>query len=241
MTLMTDQITIAKRFCGPPDSGNGGYSAGLLGKRFEGAAQITLKKPIPIERPLGVRAEGEGLALTDGDAPVMIARPDTLDLDIPMAPGLDAARVGRLRGTVAAETSPFRTCFVCGLDRAEGDGMGLIAGPVAHAHTCGHRLVAAPWTVGADLTEADGRAGAEFIWAALDCPGFFGAAASEPDLKALLGRITARIWRRPAARETCMVAGWPISADGRKRLTGTAVYDAEGAVLAAAKAVWITI
>ena len=46
------RIVIARRFCGPPDSGNGGYSSGLIANAISQNAECTLRKPIPIEREM---------------------------------------------------------------------------------------------------------------------------------------------------------------------------------------------
>ena len=45
-------ITIDKRYCGPPNSGNGGYVCGLLANHIGASAEITLRVP----PPLGQRA-----------------------------------------------------------------------------------------------------------------------------------------------------------------------------------------
>ena len=58
---MRNQITIAKRFCGPPRSGNGGYVCGSLAAFVEGTAEVTLRRPPPLDRPLFVERE-DGLA-----------------------------------------------------------------------------------------------------------------------------------------------------------------------------------
>ena len=60
-------MTIARRYRGPLDSANGGYAAGLLGARLGDAAEVTLRLPPPLERPLAVRREGDRLLLLDGD------------------------------------------------------------------------------------------------------------------------------------------------------------------------------
>jgi hypothetical protein len=55
----------------------------------------------------------------------------------------------------------------------------------------------------------------------------------------LLARITARIDRLPNEGEQCVVAGWPLDADGRKRHAATALYGADGAPLAVSRQLWI--
>ena len=65
--MTTERVSIARRFNGPPSSGQGGYSCGLLGERFEGGnAAVSLRVPPPLERELERRREGERLALIDG-------------------------------------------------------------------------------------------------------------------------------------------------------------------------------
>ena len=79
----------------------------------------------------------------------------------------------------------------------------------------------------------------EFLWAALDCPGYFaGAEAGEP---AVLGRITAEV--DPALRrgERCVVVAWPLGRSARKRLAGTALYDGSGALRGRSLQTWITV
>jgi hypothetical protein len=55
----------------------------------------------------------------------------------------------------------------------------------------------------------------------------------------LLARITARIDRLPGEGERCVVVGWPLDAEGRKRNAATALYGAEGDVLAVSRQLWI--
>jgi len=42
---MTETLTVARRFCGPPTSGNGGYVSGLVAGLIGGPATVTLKAP----------------------------------------------------------------------------------------------------------------------------------------------------------------------------------------------------
>ncbi len=66
---MVEQIIIERRFCGPPDSGNGGYTCGRLANYVDGTAEVTLLRPPPLERPLGIeRREGGMVRLSDVSA-----------------------------------------------------------------------------------------------------------------------------------------------------------------------------
>jgi hypothetical protein len=101
----------------------------------------------------------------------------------------------------------------------------------------GRDLYAAAWLPDMSLAGADGKVLPEFMWAALDCPGFFatGLAMRGP----LLGEFTARIDRRVHMNEACVVTGWATGHDGRKHYSGTAVFDEDGELCARATATWI--
>ncbi|MCJ9705122.1 hypothetical protein MOV74_28970, partial [Bradyrhizobium sp. SHOUNA76] len=51
-------IIIDKRYCGPPNSGNGGYVCGRLARHIPGGAEITLRAPPPLDTPLDAIAIG---------------------------------------------------------------------------------------------------------------------------------------------------------------------------------------
>ncbi len=82
------------------------------------------------------------------------------------------------------------------------------------------------------------------VWAALDCPS--GIAAAEAaglarDTAILLGRMTASLAVLPVAGDQCRVIAWPGERDGRKLTAGSALVGPGGKVLAAARAVWLTV
>src|SRR5215213_4316915 len=65
MDRMSDEpdVVIERRFNGPPDSGHGGYSAGRAAALVDGPAEVTLRRPPPLETPLTVRRDDGGAAL----------------------------------------------------------------------------------------------------------------------------------------------------------------------------------
>ena len=108
----------------------------------------------------------------------------------------------------------------------------------------GRALWAAPWTPDRSVASADGRVRPEVVWAALDCPS--GIAAAEAaglaqDTAVLLGRMTASLAVLPRSDDQCRVIAWPGGRDGRKLLAGSALLGPGGKVLAAARAVWLTV
>ncbi len=223
---MHDSLTIAHRFRGPLTSGNGGYSAGLLAQALGGGGvEVTLRRPPPLDRPLTVVADGDRMLLLDGDALVAEARHGDPGISPPSPPSFDEAVEAsrRVGGWGAPE---FDECFVCGT-RPEGDGLEIHAGRVPGR---ADELVATTW-IASEVRP-------EIVWAAIDCPGAYalrGEGRGEP----LLARMTARIDRLPAEGEACVVAAWPLDQDGRKRHAATALYGADGTVLAVSRQLWI--
>jgi pimeloyl-ACP methyl ester carboxylesterase len=93
-------------------------------------------------------------------------------------------------------------------------------------------------------SQGGGKVRPEVVWAALDCPS--GIAAAEAaglarDTAILLGRMTASLAVLPVASDQCLVIAWPGGRDGRKLLAGSALLGPGGEVLAAARAVWLTV
>ena len=226
------QLRIDPRFHGPPDSGNGGYVAGLVAGAPGGSgATVTLHRPPPLDRLLVLRAIADGVELVDGEVRIASAVPTELELDIPSPPGLAEARAAQER-YVGHRRHNFPTCFVCGPQRAPGDGLAIFPGDVGGQ-------VAATWTPGADLGLPNGNVRPEFLHAALDCPGYF--AVEEAAGKAVLGRMTARVDQAVPAGQPLIVTGWAIATEGRKNHVGTALHDSGGALVACARSTWITI
>jgi len=226
-------IRIGKRFCGPPDSGNGGYVCGLVAAAATQPVAVRLMKPPPLETALDL-AERDGLlCLLQGDEVVAEARPDPVEVSVPQLPDHAEAVVASLR--YAGFTGHvFPGCFVCGPRRMAGDGLRIFAGPLADG-----RGVAAPWIPDGSLADGAGLVRPEFLWSALDCPGYF--ATPTTGMLALLGELAVRIERRPAAGEPCVVFGWERRVEGRKHYAGTAVIGSDGDVLARACATWIAL
>ncbi|GAA3725993.1 acyl-coenzyme A thioesterase PaaI-like protein [Spinactinospora alkalitolerans] len=234
------ELTAASRFNGPPGSANGGYVSGLLARRLGGAAaEVTLRRPPPLDTPMAVRrGDADGLLLLDGDALIAEAVP---------APE-PAERVGPVPFDVAEEARqrfrgltghPFPTCFTCGTDREPGDGLRLHAGPiVAGESECD--TVACVWTPHPSLaSEGAATVPDEMVWAALDCPGGWSSDVSGRPM--VLGRMTAAVGEPPTIGRPHVVVGRLLAVEGRKAFTASALYGADGTVMAAANAVWIMI
>ena len=219
-----ETVTIDRRYRGPLQSANGGYACGLLGSRVGPAAEVTLRLPPPLERPLTIRRDGERLVLEDSDLLVAEAIAGDPGLE-PPAPPDPVSAAAAAEGVGAFGPPEFAECFVCGA-REDGSGLAIHPGPVPGREG----LVATTWTAH-DVSS-------EVIWAAIDCPGAY--ASGDPGRgEVVLGRMTARIDRLPEEDEPCVVAGWPLGEEGRKLFAGTALYGRDGVPLAVARQVWI--
>ena len=228
-------IVIDRQFCGPPDSGNGGYVCGLMAELIDGVAEVTLLRPPPLDRPLMLeQSAASKFILRDGDEIVAEAQSTDMDLDVPSPPDYEQAKEAA-KGYQGFDDPSFPRCFVCGYKRAEGDGLRIFAGPVA-----GKQMVATPWTPDAWLADKTGYVRTEFLWAALDCPGFFAAFTDQNQLM-LLGRLAVKLDGRIKPGERCVIIGWEISKDGRKHYVGTALFSGAGELYGQAKATWIQI
>lgn len=230
-------LVVNHRFHGPLDSGNGGYVVGLVASAIKGVAEVTLLKPPPLDTPLVLEKTDDRVRLMDQEVELAIGRPATLDLDVPPPPSLAEAEAAAAR---YPEFAPFivPTCFVCGLNRTEGDGLCIHTGTLAGYEK---PAVAAPWIIDESLIAEDGLIAPEFLYAALDCPGYFSVYRDKQPLVALLGRMTGEVIARPKAGETCIVTAWRIASMGRKHDVGTAVFRADGSILARARCTWIEL
>ena len=76
------ELVIERKFRGPTGSANGGYTCGLLASFMHGPAEVTLRVPPPLERPLEVVTDGP-LELRDGEQLVAEAVATELDVDVP--------------------------------------------------------------------------------------------------------------------------------------------------------------
>jgi hypothetical protein len=86
------EVLIEDRYCGPLDSGNGGYVCGLVAGILGGAAEINLRRPPPVSRPLLVRESGEGgVALLNGGEVVAEGLPRRVEVEAPEPVGLGDA------------------------------------------------------------------------------------------------------------------------------------------------------
>ena len=101
--------------------------------------------------------------------------------------------------------------------------------------------MAAPWQVDDSVPLEDGAVTPELVWSVLDCPRGIAAMLVPEVGVCVLGRLAARIESLPEPGTTCVAMGWPIEREGRKLRAGSAIFSAEGELLAQALATWIEL
>lgn len=228
--------SIAKRYCGPPQSGNGGYSCGLLGKQIEGPSKVRLHVPPPLDSDLTIEKNAGSWLLKQGEQLIGTAMAAQLDIVPPQPPSLEQARAARKNYRGFGEHS-FPHCFVCGTGREQGDGLRLFT-----ANISGEDMVACDWEPTADLPDSNGQVKVEFIWSALDCPSYFALNIPvDPDAVCLLGEMTASIDKPVPGDQPLIVYAWKRSIEGRKHYSAAALCTAQGEVLARAEHLWIRL
>ncbi len=233
--MPVELFEIAERFRGPPRSGNGGYTCGRIARHLQGTAAVRLKLPPQINTALRLESADGEARLFHGTALVGEGKHAQLDLVAPPAPGYEQA-VDASRSYPGFHTHSFPGCFVCGPGRAPGDGLRIFPGLVSGGST-----LAAPWVPDPSLADDPRRVNPEFLWSALDCTGAFAVLPAKEDVAIVLGELCASIAGDISPNERCVVTGWPLAVEGRKRLAGSAVHAEDGRLVAVARAVWIEV
>ena len=248
---MTATLVVPYRFRGPANSGNGGWTCGALAAVLgtgSPAVRVRLSAPPPLDVPMTLTrfsppAPGAGVRLHHGDQLVAEAirtadaedalaavPPADPDPEVAFAMALDAA--ARYPGRV---DHPFPTCLACGTGREDGDGLRLAPGPGEPPDGA----VSAAWVPHPALDDGTGHVDLPITWAGLDCPG--GWSADMLGRPMVLGTMTARVERRPAIGERCVVRGLAGQGSGRTVPTRTTLYGSRGEILAVAAQVWVVV
>src|SRR6185437_14486824 len=123
-------LTIPARFCGPPTSANGGYFAGAVAVLAARTVSVRLLSPPPLDTELAVRGADGQLEVLHGTTRIGETNPARLELEALPAPDYLTA-VEASRHYAGFRAHRFPTCFVCGTQRARGDGLRIFAGPLA--------------------------------------------------------------------------------------------------------------
>lgn len=246
---MTERVVISSTFRGPPDSGNGGYIAGVLAKLFadlvgpgNAAVEVTLRAPTPLDKELQVTVTPDTVELWDAQTLIAQALATSLEMTVPPAPAYSVAAqhthkspsfIPNVNPLLPQGTGFHPVCFCCGADVDKQQGLHVYAAPVE-----GFDGVAAAWRPPLSFADGQGNLPLEVIWAALDCPGQF-AYYVDGIRTGLLGRMTGRLLKSVPAAQDLVVTGWCIEIERSKHFAGTALFDSQGELCGYSKQVWI--
>ncbi|MGE5321583.1 MAG: hypothetical protein ACM3SW_01890 [Actinomycetota bacterium] len=226
-------FTVLVRFCGPPDSGNGGYTCGLLAKETGGVVECTLRMPVPLEMPLEFEHTETGGVLRYGGNVVVEASPTSIEVTPPAPVSVQAAGEA-MHGSPALDSChPFPTCFVCGPKRAVHDGLRIFPAPVRQG------VYVAAWTPDSEFGDGEQHLRPEFLWAAMDCPTGF-AAGFPVAGKLVTGRLAVQQLKPIPTGTGCVLMSWPLGVEGRKHFSAACLYQHDE-LCAVARATWIRI
>jgi hypothetical protein len=228
---MNNSLTIEPRFCGPRNSGNGGYVCGKLANHVDYTAEVTLRQPPPLSKEMEIIVKEESLQLIHSGEIVATMKPGMVDFKAPQAPDFNMA-VEASKNYLGFKEHPYPYCFVCGPNRKSPDALCIFPGKTPDG-----KMIAAPWVPHELLSDGQGSVKNEFVWSALDCPG--GILVLEESNKILLGRMTAHVEYKIGINEKCVVIGWLKRKEGRKCYSGTAIYSESKGLCAVASAIWI--
>ena len=239
---MRTEVWVPARFNGPAGSANGGFVCGLLSEHVTGSdrhvVEVTLRRPPPLESPMtAVEEAGAVLLLHDG---ATVAEARVVEDDLGSVDGVSAETAATaMEGYAGLHGHPFPSCFSCGPGRAEGDGLRIFPGPV------GPGLVASVWVPhestaeSGDLLDRVHRCGTATTWAALDCVG--GWSEDLAGRPCVLGRMAARVDAHPVVGEPHVVVGRLLGREGRRSMTASTLYDADGRVVGTARHTWVQV
>jgi len=223
-------FTLDRRFNGPANSANGGFVCGtvaeLAAPSFGPEVTVTLHSPPPLATPLVLRAGRQRGHVYAGEELIASVAPGASRPPAPAPVPVEAAL--RAERAFAGESGhPFPTCFVCGPDRAAGDGLRLRPGRLPDRPDA----VACTWVPDAGSVP--------LLWSVLDCPG--GWAADPVTAPAVLGRMSARLLAPAPVGERCVVVAELLERSQRTTRNVSAVYAPDGELVGVADAIWVRV
>ncbi len=248
-TLPPTTVSIDNVYNGPIHCGNGGYISGLLAAFIEGDVEIRINAAFPVETPLQVKPNDEGISVYRDDKLLGSARSIQLDLAIPTPPSLTSAIAASQRFDFIHASDP-RGCYVCSPLRSEENGLRVFCGPLNEVVApepsidwptqVEKNLVATVWRPTDNLCNNDGGIDNIYVWSALDCPGAYAIKAAEPDAGLqLLGTCSGSIKAPLKPNDDYIISSWKISHNrGRKRFMGVAIHNRAGELMACAEQIW---
>jgi hypothetical protein len=236
---MPERVVIGSRFESWDGIAHGGYVSGVAASWVGPDCEVTLRQAAPFDQELTVeRGEDGEVELRDGAAVVARGAPADVRIQVPEPIPFQEA-ISRKWSHDKLTDHPTPNCFCCGYERAEGDGLRVFPAPIPEREL---GQVAAAWVPDPAFAGDDGCLRTEFVWAALDCPGFWGMALSIGHMPNVITiRLAASVRGVVRPGEPHVVMGWPIEHRGRKFLCGSAIFGPDDDLLASGRATWLAV
>lgn len=215
-----------------PGIAQGGLVCGSVASLIdEPTIRVTIRHPPRVGERLTGHRRGALATMFLGATKVAEAHPAELRLALPAPVSMDEAVAAARRFPWLRHPTP--RCFCCGHEREPQDALRILSGPVD-----GRSIAAAPW-VPHPAFGTGGTVATRFVWAALDCPGLWGAAYAADVRPSVTVRMIAHISAPVRVGTPYVVMGWLVEQRSRKTTCGSAVTGPDGQVVAAARADWM--
>jgi hypothetical protein len=205
----------------------------MVAGQLDGPIECTLRSPVPLNALLQIERTQAGAVLREADKVIIEARSTALAVEPPAPIRLEDATAAMVSSLAHDPRHPFPTCFVCGPQRQNHDGLRIFPAMI------GEKLYAATWTPAAEFSDSRQLLRPEFLWAALDCPTGF-AAGFPAAGKLVTGRLAVEQLRPVHAGKSCLLLSWPLGIEGRKHFSAACLYQHE-MLCAVARATWIRL
>jgi hypothetical protein len=230
---VNERLIIDERYSGFPGVAHGGYVGGLMARSLGDGAEVVLRKPPPIGRPVEIEQSGpDRVVLRDGEAVVAEARRAELMMEPPRAVTFDEAEAAS-QTYPGHSAHPFPSCFCCGPDRASGDGLRIFPGRLP-----GTEIVAAAFVPDAALADDSGALPSELAWAAVDCPQLWSlmlAAPPDSPERVVTNGIAATLQGPIRAGQRYAVIAWPAGRSGNRLYADATVQSDRGDPIAVSR------
>jgi hypothetical protein len=237
MPRMPDELSVDRRFHSWEGVAHGGYVAGHLAQRAGPSCEVTLRQAVPFDTAMSLAEDGLGRITLGADGTVLArAERAPIQVDVPPPVSFDEASAASWNH-VSIPIHPTPTCFCCGYEREEGDGLRIWPGSLP-----GRDTVAAAWIPHPSFAGPDGTVAVPFVWAALDCPSFWGIVQGLHGMPNVVTiRLAGAVHGPVRAGDPHVVLGWPIEHRRRRMIGGSAIFGPDGDLLAASRVTWLEV
>lgn len=222
---------------GPPGGGQGGLAAYRFCETAGRDLSVRLHAPVPLATDLAVHEQDDGrfVAIDPAGGTVILSGVPAEFVGSDPAPvTVEEAGAARRRTEVHAGIHGAPNCFSCGL---HAESMGVHPGPLDDGRFATD-LHPPPWAV-----TDDGFVEPFVVWAALDCTAGVYVGSVPDDRIVVTANYQVKVYRQRIEPGPLAVVAFPIDPDwdGRKRWAGSAAFDADGAIVAEARSLWVSL